>query len=176
MTKKEIRSEMLKKRNSLEPSFVEAHSNIIFEKLLKKGVLDNYNNVFVYVSFKNEVDTKKIINYLLQKNKNVFVPYIDENDIMQVVYYSENTIKNKYGILEPKDIKFFDKNSLDLVIMPLVAFDKNRDRIGFGGGYYDRFLENLDVKKIGLAYAFQETFESYEKENTDIKIDEIITD
>lgn len=175
MTKKEVRSKMLKRRASLSSDFVRTHSNNIFTQLVDSNILANAQNVFVYVSFKNEVDTKAIIKYLLQNEKNVFIPYIDEMDIMHPVYYTDDVVKNKYGIDEPKNPKIFDKNQLDLVIMPLVAFDKNNDRIGFGGGYYDRFLENLNVKKIGLAYAFQKTEDCY-KEKTDIQIDDIFVD
>ena len=90
----------------------------------------------------------------------------------------EGLKENKYGILEPDDSKEeFCKNNLDLIILPGVAFDLVGKRIGYGGGYYDRYLENIDKKiiKVALIYDFQ-LLENVPAEEHDIKADYIITE
>ena len=89
-----------------------------------------------------------------------------------------NLKEDKYGILEPtKDIEAMNKNELDLVIMPGLAFDTNGGRLGYGGGYYDKYLQKIagNLSKVALAYDFQ-IVQEVPKEEHDIKVDYIITE
>ena len=83
--------------------------------------------------------------------------------------------KNKYGILEPDEKIEIDKDQLDLMIVPLVGYNQNNYRLGYGGGYYDRYLKNYNGYTIGLAYTFQ-YLKDYQPEFFDIPLNQIITD
>lgn len=170
-TKKEIRKEMLKKRDALQKDYVNEQSEKVF-KLLKtiNGFL-NANVIFIYVDFRNEIKTDKIINFL--KNKLVLLPKID-GEKMYAVKKEEETKLNKYGILEPKSNDAYT-GKIDVCLIPLVACSKKGDRIGFGKGYYDRFLKNTNSLKIGLAYSWQVS-EDLKSEPFDVKLDIIVTE
>lgn len=82
--------------------------------------------------------------------------------------------KSSFGILEPSNqSKIINKENIDLLIVPMVAFDSNHNRLGYGGGYYDRYLKNYAGKVIGLAFSFQQT-EALPVESFDIPIKTII--
>ena len=83
--------------------------------------------------------------------------------------------KNKYGIDEPLDKQEINKDMLDLMIVPLVGYDANKYRLGYGGGYYDRYLKDFKAPAIGLAYSFQ-YIKHYQPENFDIPLDDLIPD
>ena len=94
---------------------------------------------------------------------------------MYFTLYQDKMIKNKYGIDEPIDKQEINKEFLDLMIVPLVGYDANCYRLGYGGGYYDRYLKDFNAPTIGLAYSFQ-YIEHYQSEDFDIPLDDIITD
>ena len=94
---------------------------------------------------------------------------------MYAAGYTGNLTKNNYGILEETDNNFIDNKILDTAVTPLLAFDKNLNRIGYGKGYYDKFLNGLDIIKIGLAFAVCEA-PLIEAGGHDVKLDYIITE
>ena len=109
-----------------------------------------------YVSFNNEVDTIETIKELLknkeENKKNIIVPYVEKNNpILQLSKLNsfDDLEPKTFGILEPKDgkIKKFDVKKVDLVLVPGIVFDENGHRIGYGYGYYDRFLRKLNKNK-----------------------------
>ena len=113
--------------------------------------------------------------------KRIFIPRtnIEEKTMEAVEIQSlDNLVKDKYGILEPsEDIEAVEKVELDLIILPGVVFDVNGGRIGYGGGYYDKYLQNLDesIPKVALCYDFQ-VINKVPMEEHDIKADCIITE
>ncbi|ANF17138.1 hypothetical protein XW81_01880 [Buchnera aphidicola (Schlechtendalia chinensis)] len=123
-------------------------------------------NVAIFMSFDGEIDTSPLILKLWRKNYNVFLPIIHsylEKILMFVPYFPDTIVKfNKFNIIEPeidkkKDV-LFSKKDMDVIIVPLVAFNKNGYRLGMGGGFYDRILKNWKKEEfvpIGLAYSFQ---------------------
>ena len=103
-------------------------------------------------------------------------------DAYEILDLEKETTKGSFGILEPinevvEDKRLIKPEEIDLVIVPGVAFDKNMNRIGFGGGFYDRYLSLLksSCKKVGLAYQFQ-IVEKIETEEHDMKVDMIVTE
>lgn len=170
-TKKEIRKEMLKKRDALSKDYVYEQSDKVFRLLRSVNGFLNAETFFVYVDFRNEIKTDKIIDFL--KNKIVFLPKI-HGENMYAVKKGEETELNEYGILEPKSDEAYTEK-IDVCIIPLVACSKKGDRIGFGKGYYDRFLRNTSSLKIGLAYSWQVS-DDFEKEPFDEKLDIIVTE
>ena len=150
--------------------------NIIREKILNHEKVRKSSNILIYVSKKDEVDTIEIIKSLWNSNKNVYVPKV-EGEIIN--FYQINSLKDlklgKFQVLEPiTNIKY--KNNLNgCIIVPGLLFDKDNNRLGYGKGYYDKFLSKNNIYKIGICFS---TF-IVDKINTnkfDIKMDEVITE
>lgn len=170
-TKKEIRKEMLSKRRSLEKEYVEEKSDAVFEKLKTTPFFKNAETVFCYADFQNEIKTDKICDFF--KLKQLFIPKII-NEEMYACGISDEKEKNIYGIDEPVFSSAFS-GKIDLCIVPLIACDKKGARIGFGKGYYDRFLKGKDTLKVGICYSWQ-VLEKIESEPHDVKLDYIVTE
>lgn len=157
-------------------------SKTITSKLTSMEHYKKSKVVFVYLSFNNEVDTINLIEEMLSVGKRVVVPFTDvvNTQIIPIEIKSLDGLKKcSFGYLEPMlDEKIIiDPKEFDLVVVPGVVFDKNLNRIGFGKGYYDRILINLnqEVKKIAIAYDFQ-VLDEIPAENHDVKVDSIITE
>lgn len=173
MEKDRIRREMKRLRNNLYSSEIETLSDIILEKLMQID-LSGFDKVFIYNSFGGEVDTNKAIKWLLEEGKSIYLPRV-EGDVMQSVKITTQTSFNKspFGILEPEGMA--SKIDKFVAIMPCLAVDKYGNRIGYGGGYYDKFLKSKSSLKIVLCYDFQIIDEIVSNEH-DIKVDYIVTD
>ena len=111
-----------------------------------------------YLAFRNEVDLKPIFEFCKEKGIKIALPRITGNGIMEAAEYTESSIlqKNKYGIYEPSDTCVIEKENIDVIIVPAVSFDEEGHRLGYGGGYYDRFLENSKAVKIGVMLRFSD--------------------
>lgn len=181
MSKNIIRKEIAELRNNLKLEDKKILDEKIFNFLIESDFYKRSKRIFIYVSYKSEVDTKEIINYSLNNGKIIYVPKINIQDktMRAIRINSLNELYvNKYGILEPNIV---DKNYIeldfDLIVLPGMAFDKVGNRIGYGGGYYDKYLSVLQCKidKVALAYGFQ-VIDNIEVEEHDIKVDYLITD
>lgn len=160
--KKKIRKEILSFRNKMDKNEKNKKDDIITKKFLESSSYKNSRNIFSYISYKSETDTKKIIETALKDGKNVYVPRtLYDKRIMEVVKIDslDNLVEDRYGILEPeKDKKAVkDYDIFDLIIVPGTAFDKRGGRMGYGAGYYDKFFRKLrkKINKTALAYDFQ---------------------
>ena len=136
----------------------------------------NLGSFFVYVSMNSEVDTRLLIRYWLANEKNVCIPRT-KNGIMSVIMLenlpsmiSVDKLGNLCGS-ENHQVPCFE---CDCAIIPLLAFNDELYRIGYGGGYYDRFLETFKGIKIGLAYD-EQFCNCFERESHDIRLDYIVT-
>ena len=178
--KKDLRKIILNKRNSIDNNTKEEMDREIFNKLINLDLYKEAKNIFIYLSFGSEIDTKPIIDRALEEGKEVYIPNVYKiNKEMRAIRLNtfEDLEKNSMGILEPKDdFNFIAKEKIDLIIVPGAVFDFKGNRIGYGGGYYDRFLSNIKDKrnKIVLAYNLQ-IVDNIEAEEHDIKVDYIIT-
>jgi|TARA_B100001093_G_scaffold133184_1_gene125906 5-formyltetrahydrofolate cyclo-ligase len=175
--------EKLRTKNRFERSLLsKAHVARLSENLLSQWLKFSkelpYDSIALYYPFDNEACTLEIIKYLHSRNKKVLLPVIqnESNEILFAEYdRREELIKNKFGILEPKNKEFFNLSDIDMALIPCVAFNKQLFRLGMGGGFYDRaLLEKKSIICIGLAYNFQFEDSSFE-EYHDIKMDYIIT-
>ena len=176
MKKEELRKKYINLRKSINNK--EEKSKIIASKLLSFDVLKNANVVAIYVSMEEEVSTHEIINYFLSMSKIVCVPLIKMDGSMKFIRIDsmKNLKENKFGILEPENDSVVIKN-IDIIIMPGVCFDRYGNRIGFGKGYYDRYLkDNEKIIKIALAFSEQVIKDKIFSENHDIKYDYLITE
>ncbi|MFV0380549.1 MAG: 5-formyltetrahydrofolate cyclo-ligase [Anaerorhabdus sp.] len=171
--KRKIRKETLKKRDNMSLEKREESDLIILKNL--KNYTENYNVVAVYVSVKSEVDTCKFIEYLFKKGTTVVVPKVNGKQMNFIKIESFNELKPSiFNLLEPISDIPFNINDIDCFIVPLVAFCKEKYRIGYGGGYYDSTLKESSAKKIAIAYDCQEV-STFKKDNFDIDMDVIIT-
>ena len=179
--KKELRSKILTIRNNLDKDIKQKYDEIIFKKLRERSEYINSKNIFIYLGYGSEIDTISLVKDMFLDGKNVCIPKTNiEDRTMEAVIIRDldNLEEDKYGILEPKsNYEVIDKQDIDLVVMPGVAFDNDGGRLGYGGGYYDKFLMDCseDKYKIALAYDFQ-VIESVPKEEHDILVNCIITE
>ncbi len=179
--KAELRKEVLSIRKELSAEFVAKNSRIIFDKLKATEEYKNAKSVMVYMDFGNEVNTKDFINEALSEGKKIIIPYTDTGKVLIVpveIESFDDLVKCKFGYLEPKKEKIntpYDVNKIDLIVVPGVVFDKKRNRIGFGKGYYDRLLSIRRAKAFAIAFEFQ-VYDEIPAEEHDIKMDMIITE
>jgi 5-formyltetrahydrofolate cyclo-ligase len=177
--KKEIRKFMREKRGSLTKAEKERLDNAIFDNVVNSKEYKESKNIFIFVSYDTEVDTHRLIKQALKDEKVLCVPRViskEEGMIIAQIKSFEDLEPGAYGILEPKDNKFkVDETLIDVAYLPGLAFDKVGGRVGYGGGFYDRFLRKSrkDSKKIGLAYSFQ-ILEKVPMEQNNQYIDEYI--
>lgn len=176
MMKNQIRKEFLQKRDRLVDR--EKLSQKICTAVIDSELFNNAQCVFVYLSFKSEVDTQMIIEKCFLLGKTVCVPSVKQDGDMDAVRVENinNLVYNKFGIKEPADTtKIIDKNYIDLCIVPGSAFDGQLNRIGYGKGFYDRFLQRTEIKKVALAFSCQIT-DSLPVEAYDVKMDAVVTE
>lgn len=175
--KQELRKKMLERRRGLPQVVVEAGGVHLLETVQTGGYLTGVQTAFVYVGAKNEVSTLPLLSHLLKNGVRVCVPKTFSNGYMEaweVKDLERDFSLGKFGILEPTTGVVVPVNEIDLAIVPGVVFDKKGNRIGYGGGYYDRFLQTGNaMKKIGVCYDFQMA-DTLETESTDIPMDAVI--
>ncbi len=130
-------------------------------------------NVFIYLSFSSEAPTDGLIECLLKKGYKVYCPRMEDKE-MYAVEYGEDFTLSSYGIREPIGQAF--DGEIDIIVLPLLAADEEGNRLGYGGGYYDRYLrKNPKAKKIGYCYDFQ-ICKNLPVEETDERMDILVTD
>ena len=180
MTKSEIRKKYKSLRKSLSESEIDNRSLAISNELLKLSIWGkSFYHIFLTIEEQKEVNTEYILNILSGKDKNIVISRSNFEDYsMSHFLLSDSTKlkKNKYNIPEPIDGIEISISKIDVVFVPLLAFDINGNRVGYGKGFYDRFLEacKSDTIKIGLSFFEAET-ESIDTSRNDIKLDYGIT-
>lgn len=166
MTKQELRIHMKKVRQNI-------NVNNSSDLLMNSNIL-NGNTVGIFYSYNNEIDTHLIIEELLRRGKIVCIPRVDKNDM--TFHRFENTsslVKNKMGILESTS-ELINKDSIDLMIIPGLAFTKDGKRLGYGGGFYDRYLRDFKGLKIGYCYE-EQVCDEVPIDSYDIQMDVVVT-
>jgi 5-formyltetrahydrofolate cyclo-ligase len=173
-----LRKHFKKKRSLLEIKQVNDLNTRIFQNLLELNIFDKgCYHIYLSNETNKEVETGKIINLLFKKNKRVFVPKIQGLNLMNIeIENNTNYSLNHLGVKEPLSSNQKDTNLLEVIFVPLLVFDKLGHRVGYGGGYYDKFLENIkdDVLKIGLSL-FDPIDKIQDIKRYDISLDYTIT-
>ena len=180
--KKTIRKRMRKIRGRMSATECLEKSNRICKHVEKLIYEKDFRSVMVYVSMRNEVNTRSLIDKLIDQEKIVLAPVMDEVTKELLPYRLTNSqnelVQNNYGIYEPnpKICKLFPVDKIELVLVPGLAFDKNGYRIGYGGGYYDRFLRKCpQAVWLGLAYENQ-LVDHIPHEKSDVPVKMIATE
>ncbi len=179
--KREIRNKALEKRSDLSQELRENYSRRITEQVLAHPMFQSADCIFVYVSFREEVDTSMLLNAAWKTGKTVAVPRVLDKHSMEFYRISsrEDLVHGYQGISEPKN--GMKKAEIPckkqaVMLLPGAAFDRKGNRIGYGKGFYDRYLqENPCFYKIGLAFSVQCT-EEIPAEKTDVCVDMVITE
>ncbi len=170
-----IRKEMIQKRQEYPLSL-----RLLTEEQIKDNVLmavGNATRIGIYCSTRGEVDTYGLMeHWFWDKHIEIYTPKVDDEtmDFFRITSFKDLSV-GVYGILEPTTQEKTDPEELDVIIVPIVAFDKHKHRIGYGKGYYDRYLALTPAKKIGIAFSFQETAE-ISVEPFDVDCDIVITE
>ena len=173
-----LRSHYKKKRLSLTKQEVDQLSQRVCKQLDKLSIwrLKHYH-IFISISKYNELDTSSIINKLKSEKKIIIVPKISNNELVHIAINDQTEFSiNEYGIKEPNNGNHFIIENLDLIFIPLLAYDLEGHRVGYGKGYYDRFLKltNKSSLKIGLSF-FDPINKIQDIDDNDVKLDYCIT-
>lgn len=176
MNKEELRKKFKIIRDNI--SNRDKKSSEIIKRLINTKEYQKSKVIALYSNISSEVETKELIKISLE-NKKVVLPKINKDNTMDFyeIKYLKDLEIGAFNIKEPKvkNKKPIKKEEIDLIIIPGICFDKNRNRIGYGKGYYDKYLSNTNIKKIGLCYEEQITKE-IKSDKTDIRLDYLITE
>ena len=163
MNKKEARNLIKERRMKLSLNYINGASDKIFEKLLQNE------------DFKNEVKTDKINNFIKNSGKILVLPKVIDKETMIAIEDKNQYIVSPFGNKEPDGEEY--RGNIDVIITPGVAFDRDKNRVGFGRGYYDRFfVKHPNAKKIAIAFEKQIIDEGIETDKYDKKVDILITE
>ncbi len=194
-TKREVRERALALRDALLPAERTTYSNEIIDRIIHLDCYRNAEALLIYVSFRSEVETGTLIEKALLDKKAVFAPAVSGREMEFYRITSLNELKSGYqGILEPAkesaaSFRAWTRQNESilaktLLCMPGAAFDREKNRIGYGGGYYDRYLSALsaereqrteNIESIALAFSCQ-IFAKIPREPHDLRPDRIVTE
>lgn len=182
MNCKDLRLQICAQRKALSKAELIDNSHSVFTKLLSLSEFQQAKSVGVYMATNGEIETTEMIEHCWQHKKKVYIPKLLPNFQMHFCEYPPKAklIENRYNILEPSQTHPIDSVKLDLILVPMVAFDHQGHRIGMGAGYYDRHFEyqkdNNSNKPllIGISHNFQEV-STISAQSWDIAMPIIIT-
>lgn len=164
--KQETRLQIKRMKETLDNRFVKKNSHIITDKLMQMEEFKRADNVMCYLSFGNEVDTSDIVETCLKEGKRLFIPVIVKNNTGTSIMEASKLLDpikdlcpGTMGILEPREdkLRIANPESIDFIVIPGLAFDREGGRLGYGRGYYDGFLPRLkkDCFQMAVAFSFQ---------------------
>ena len=176
MIKSNLREKVLKLRKSKSKKSIKINSSNIYSYFKKK----NYNLKIIggYYPSNYEINDLEILNYFFKRGSTISLPKIKKKRQMEFYkwYKNDPLLINKYGIPEPE---ITNRVYPDILFVPLVAFDKKLNRLGYGGGFYDRYVQKISkikkVIKVGLAFSFQK-LKTIPVNKHDKRLDIIITE
>lgn len=175
MDKKQLRKQIRERKKEFSLSEKIELSRPVFEKIEKEELFKEAKVVLLYYSMDDEVYTHDFVEKHY-KTKTILLPCVDGYDLILRQYLGIESMKagEQFGILEPVGKEFNDLEKIDLMIIPGVAFDKEKNRLGRGRGFYDRLLKTVNATKIGVCFDFQ-IVEQVPTEDFDVKMDVVIS-
>ena len=170
-----LRKHLLEKRDSTSFDLMGIHSEKILSKLMKTKVISEAESIGCYYSIGSEVQTVELISHLLNEKKSVSLPKISSNTMsFRIIGDLSRLEKGEFDIPEPKDNAPIQEKH-DVILVPCVGLDNEGNRIGYGKGFYDKYLVGDNAIKIALSYSKQ-IVKSIPVSAQDIKMDWIITE
>ena len=165
MDKKTIRRTILKRRKD----YNESNSRInVIKEIIDSKIIDSCNNIGIYFPINNEIDITELRKIF--PNKKFYLPITKENILFSE--YTDNLVKGPFNIFEPIG-EIIDRDNIDCFLIPCVGITKDKKRIGYGKGYYDRYLNGYKGLKIGICYRNDINIDC-EMNEFDIVLDNII--
>ncbi|MCR8968821.1 5-formyltetrahydrofolate cyclo-ligase [Facklamia sp. 7083-14-GEN3] len=178
-SKTELRKEIFEKRAQLSKEYRRSAEEKIFQQLFELDEYKKAKKIMVYYSTDEEMNTHPIIQRAWKDGKEVGIPRVFPDRVMEALVYKENATleRSAFGILEPEKIsKRLEPEDIDLIIMPCVTCNNRGERLGYGGGYYDRYLLRAKNAYLVLPYYAQLQYDEIPTEEHDKKVDMVMTE
>ena len=174
--KAELRKQVLQEMKTLSQEQKQAMDLALTERFLKHPFYQEAKTIATYLSFPHEFQTQELIEQALKDDKKVLIPKTYPKGRMEfVVYHPQQLAKTSFGLLEPQgDLEVVEPSQIDLIHVPGLAFTTEGYRIGYGGGYYDRYLEHFAGHTMSTIYPCQ--VQEFNSEDHDIAVQEVLID
>ena len=174
--KVELRKKILQEMKALSQEQKQAMDRALTEGFLQHPFYQEAKTIATYLSFPHEFQTQELIEQALKDGKKVLIPKTYPKGRMEfVVYHPQQLAKTSFGLLEPQgDLEVVEPSQIDLIHVPGLAFTTEGYRIGYGGGYYDRYLEHFVGQSLSTIYPCQ--VQEFNSENHDIPVQEVLID
>ena len=174
--KAELRKKILQEMKTLSQEQKQAMDRVLTEGFLQHPFYQEAKTIATYLSFPHEFQTQELIKRTLKDGKKVLIPKTYPKGRMDfVVYHPQQLAKTSFGLLEPQgDLEVVEPSQIDLIHVPGLAFTTEGYRIGYGGGYYDRYLEHFAGHTMSTIYPCQ--VQEFNSENHDIPVQEVLID
>lgn len=174
--KAELRKQVLQEMKAIPREQKQAMDQALTDQFLKHPFYQEAKVIATYLSFPHEFQTQGLIEQVLKDGKKVLIPKTYPKGRMDfVVYDPQQLVKTSFGLLEPQgDLEVVDASQIDLIHVPGLAFTTEGYRIGYGGGYYDRYLEYFSGHTLSTVYHYQ--VQDFIPEKHDIPVEEVLID
>ena len=174
--KSELRKQVLQEMKALPREQKQFIDQALTERLLQHPFYQEAKVIATYLSFPHEFQTQELIEQALRDGKKVLMPKTYPKGRMDfVVYDPQQLVKTSFGLLEPQgNLEVVDASQIDLIHVPGLAFTTDGYRIGYGGGYYDRYLKYFPGHTLSTVYPCQ--IQDFSPENYDIPVQEVLID
>ena len=174
--KSELRKQVLQEMKDLPRQQKQVMDQALTERLLQHPFYQEAKVIASYLSFPHEFQTQELIEQALKDGKKVLIPKTYPKGRMDfVVYNPQQLVKTSFGLLEPQgDLEVVDASQIDLIHVPGLAFTTEGYRIGYGGGYYDRYLKHFSGNTLSTVYPCQ--IRDFIPEDHDIPVQEVLID
>ena len=174
--KAELRKKILQEMKALSQEQKQAMDRALTERFLQHPFYQEAKTIATYLSFPHEFQTQELIEQALKDDKKVLIPKTYPKGRMDcVVYHPQQLVKTSFGLLEPQgDLEVVEPSQIDLIHVPGLAFTTEGYRIGYGGGYYDRYLEHFAGHTMSTIYPCQ--VQEFNSEDHDIAVQEVLID
>ena len=174
--KAKLRKKILQEMKALSQEQKQPMDRALTERFLQHPFYQEAKTIATYLSFPHEFQTQELIERALKDDKKVLIPKTYPKGRMEFVVYDPQQLKKtSFGLLEPQgDLEVVDASQIDLIHVPGLAFTREGYRIGYGGGYYDRYLEHFAGQTMSTIYPCQ--IQEFNSENHDIPVQEVLID
>ena len=174
--KSELRKQVLQEMKAIPQTQKVTMDLALTDQFLKHPFYQEAKVIASYLSFPHEFQTQELIEHALKDGKKVLIPKTYPEGRMDfVVYDPQQLVKTSFGLLEPQgNLEVMDASQIDLIHVPGLVFTTEGYRIGYGGGYYDRYLEYFSGHTLSTVYHYQ--VQDFIPENHDIPVQEVLID
>lgn len=173
--KDSLRKEIASLKNKYTQDELLMKSEEVMSVLAILGVFQEAKNIFIYNSLIGEVNTASFIEEW-KHEKQFYLPIVVGEELFFRKYTSDTLMqKSAFGVEEPLGENFTDYKKIDLIVVPGVAFDRKMNRIGYGKGYYDKFLAGIKAPKVGVCFDFQ-LLDTVPTNENDVRLDYIVSE